>query len=394
MAKLRIIVTIALFAFLAACSNEVGSNAEGDPTPSDTGFADAVFPSDEGTGEFGGGGSLDWPADMYFASPLAEYSISRGLGFQTSSGTYHLGEDLPCAQYTPVYAIGDGEVVFSTFRPGTTNWGGVFVVQITEPSPFFVIYGHIDQGALPSVGTRVTRGQQIAKIERDGTHGWVTHLHFQIGTGDFSLGAGRASPPGYANSTSGWVAPYNYLSQFRTGGLPVAETCNGVDDNSDGIIDNGDCWVAIYRFVDNNAGARCWNTALTPPSSCSSYAREIEAWIAYNTPVPNTIPLVQCSKQTDHILVQKDSGDYNALIQSGYSCGVNLGYVYVDGTGPQAQQLPFVNKCDVYRFRYDVTGGGAHLFTRGADDTSGMTYEPPSRFEVLSSHECFSSPPQ
>ena len=173
----------------------------------------------------------------------------------------------------------------------------------------------------------------------------------------------------------------------------ASETCNGEDENCDGIIDEpSSCWVAIYRFQDGN-GARCWNTSPSAPATCSGYSYEIEAWIVPSTSVPDTYRARQCSSGTDHIIVEYGSSDYSVLQGAGYDCSLDLGYIYDLGSGPNSSELPFSNKCDLVRYSYSTPGGGAHLFTRGADDVTGMSCEPPTRGEVLTDHDCFLGTP-
>jgi len=173
------------------------------------------------------------------------------------------------------------------------------------------------------------------------------------------------------------------------------EICNGLDDNNNGLTDDdASCWQAIYRFEDSGTGARCWGkSSSTPPSACSGYQVEIEAFIVASQNVPGTFLGKQCSKGTDHIIVPNGSSDYNALISAGYSCSYSLGYFYNLGSAPSSGTTPWTNTCDLWRFSFSTTGGGAHLFTRGADDLTGMTCEPPARSEVFSDFSCFSGTP-
>jgi hypothetical protein len=176
-----------------------------------------------------------------------------------------------------------------------------------------------------------------------------------------------------------------------TTAAPV-ETCNGADDDGNGIIDDPwSCWRAIYRFRDA-AGARCLGPSTAAPTTCGGYALEIEAFIVAANPVPGTYRAVQCSRQTDHIVVEHGSSDYNSLSNAGYDCNLELGYVFRNGQAPS--NTPFARACPLRRFRYTVAGGlGAHLFTRGPENLTGMTCEPPARGEVLTNNTCFTSMP-
>jgi hypothetical protein len=200
-----------------------------------------------------------------------------------------------------------------------------------------------------------------------------------------------------AKNSSGGLGGWSSLETFFYEPVMPSEICNGIDDNSDGIIDNlGSCWVSIYRFKDPKSGARCWNNSAIPPSGCQDYIYEIEAWVCSSCQLPNTFQIVQCSKQTDHILVEKNSNDYNSLINSGYHETVNLGYVWRNNSVSHSNNYFAIGYkvCKVYRFSYTTTvGTGAHFFTRGADNLTNMNCELPARFEVITNQNIFNSPP-
>lgn len=196
-----------------------------------------------------------------------------------------------------------------------------------------------------------------------------------------------------SNSFGIWTPVATFIYQQNT----VSETCNGIDDNLDGIIDNlSSCWTTIYRFQDPKTGARCWNNSTSPPNGYQNYLYEIEAWVSPSYQIPNTFELVQCSKQTDHILIEKNSNNYDSLIKAGYQKTANLGYVWTNnGVSHSNTYLARgYTVCKVYRLSYTLSGGsGAHLFTRGADNVANMTCEMPPRFEVITNHTIFSNPP-
>lgn len=178
-------------------------------------------------------------------------------------------------------------------------------------------------------------------------------------------------------------------------GTGSCEVCNGVDDDGNGIVDDpSSCWKAVYRFVQTSTGARCWGpSSSTPPTGCSGYTYELEAFIVAANQVPNTYEARQCSKLTDHIIVPYGSNDYNALVSSGHDCSVSLGYFFNLGTAPASGHTPWANTCPLYRFSYSASGNGAHLFTRGADTVTGMSCEAPARADVFTNFGCFPSKP-
>lgn len=176
-----------------------------------------------------------------------------------------------------------------------------------------------------------------------------------------------------------------------------SETCNGIDDDGDGVVDNPPgCWRTIYRFR-TNAGypieARCYDTTNAASSACPGYVYEREAFVVHANSIPGTFELRQCSKQTDHILIDGGASDRTALQNAGYDCSTVLGYAYSLGLAPAASKTPFSYACPLYRFSYSTDSTGAHIFTTGADLTNGMTCEPPARATVQSNTTCFGSTP-
>jgi hypothetical protein len=182
--------------------------------------------------------------------------------------------------------------------------------------------------------------------------------------------------------------------------VPPAETCNGADDDCDGWLDEYDgidCWREIYRY-QNTQGARCLSTSdVSPAPACPGYTYEIAAFVVARFQNAGTYPAVQCSSPSggpDHIVVEQFGCDYNALIAANYNCSYFLGYVYRPGQSPGAGSPPsnVGQRCKLWRYAYSTAGGGAHLFTRGADNTTGMTCEK-SIGNVFSANPCFSSDP-
>jgi hypothetical protein len=176
------------------------------------------------------------------------------------------------------------------------------------------------------------------------------------------------------------------------------EVCNGVDDDENGVIDDlAACWMGVKRFFDAETGARCWGEDLigeAPPPTCRGYVPEQFAFITSRVPRPGAWPVVQCSLGTDHILVEAASADAVELAGAGYDCSVALGHIFREGMAPRTPAVtPNAHSCPLYRFRYDTPGGGAHFFTRGADDVAGMVCEPPARGDVLTEHPCFPDVP-
>jgi murein DD-endopeptidase MepM/ murein hydrolase activator NlpD len=124
---------------------------------------------------------------------------------------YHTGVDVEFTDTTsdiPVYALADGKIVLSKTA---TGYGGIFVVQFTFISQTYTaIYGHIRPSTLPSVGTTVTKGQQLAILGTGGTNetdGERHHLHFGIHSGT------NLDIKGYVQNKSdlsAWIDPLSF----------------------------------------------------------------------------------------------------------------------------------------------------------------------------------------
>ena len=137
---------------------------------------------------YSGGGSSSYG----FGYPVTNHHIGTGYGVagrMWSSG-HHTGVDFPVPSGTPVYAIGDGQVVDTGYNRAYGNY-----VEIYHGNNIYSFYAHASS-VIVSAGQYVNKGQQVMK---SGATGNVTgaHLHFEI----------RTPGPRYANC----VNPMNYL---------------------------------------------------------------------------------------------------------------------------------------------------------------------------------------
>ena len=140
------------------------------------------------TSSYSGGGSSKYG----FGYPVTNHHIGTAYGVSGrywSSG-HHTGVDFPVSSGTPVYSIGDGQVVDTGYNRAYGNY-----VEIYHGNNIYSFYAHASS-VIVSSGQYVTKGQQIM---RSGATGNVTgpHLHFEI----------RTPGPRYANC----VNPMNYL---------------------------------------------------------------------------------------------------------------------------------------------------------------------------------------
>ena len=140
------------------------------------------------TSSYSGGGSSNYG----FGYPVTNHHIGTGYGVSGrywSSG-HHTGVDFPVSKGTPVYSIGDGQLVDTGYNRAYGNY-----VEIYHGNNIYSFYAHASS-VIVSSGQHVTKGQQVMK---SGATGNVTgpHLHFEI----------RSPGPRYANC----VNPMKYL---------------------------------------------------------------------------------------------------------------------------------------------------------------------------------------
>ncbi len=95
---------------------------------------------------------------------------------------YHLGVDIANAIGTPVVAAADGVVSYVGSMNGYGNV--VMVTHSIEGQVFTTVYGHLS-GFNTSVGTAVSKGQQIARMGNTG-NSTGPHVHFEIHVGEWN----------------------------------------------------------------------------------------------------------------------------------------------------------------------------------------------------------------
>ncbi len=170
------------------------------------------------------------------------------------------------------------------------------------------------------------------------------------------------------------------------------EICNGIDDDSNGIIDDRtECWTWITRFKDPITGARCYGVGSTPPFACAAYDREFTLFavpsVAWSD--GSNALWVQCSRGIDHVITKKDGGERVALEGLGWNCFLELGYFFNSGMGPRTpKRTPYANTCPLYRQRFSTSGSQSHLFTPFSESVTSAVCEPPARADVVAVSSC------
>lgn len=145
------------------------------------------------------------PTADHFTYPVGSHHGALTYNAQPFFTNRHLGDDLNgiggwnSDLGDPVYAIGDGLVVFAGWP--ADGWGNVVILQheLADGQLVQSFYAHLDSMHVP-VGRIVRRGEQIGTIgNADGVY--LAHLHFEIRIPP-SLDVGG----GYSDSRLGRVA--------------------------------------------------------------------------------------------------------------------------------------------------------------------------------------------
>ena len=113
---------------------------------------------------------------------------------------FHAGTDFDGVANDPIYATQSGTVILNQW----SNSGGWMVYIRHTGDPYYSRYLHLSTKGSPSVGSSVTKGEQIGLMGTTGSSTGV-HLHFEVGTSEGGLGTetGTIDPEIYLEMTFG-----------------------------------------------------------------------------------------------------------------------------------------------------------------------------------------------
>lgn len=120
------------------------------------------------------------PIAACFDAPLSTYAPDGCLEFLERNPRFgnqrHVADDVCASPGDPVFAAGDGLVVYARAHGMCPNWGDLIGLEHRTPEGlvWVTIYGHAS--AIVSEGTIVRRGDLIGRVEAYPC--WATHLHF------------------------------------------------------------------------------------------------------------------------------------------------------------------------------------------------------------------------
>ena len=170
----------------------------------------------------------------------------------------HMGEDVCHEAGTPIYAAGDGVVVYSAQTPNSYRWGNLIMIQHDNPggSQVVTLYGHMNSDRRVAAGQRVNKGDRIGTVGQQGdvNGNWEPHLHFGVHAGAYGYPAGTYAPyiHGYEQSCcAGWMKSSEYVND-RIASFDNAPT----DFYGDTTMYNNGETQFTFRF--RNTGSQTW----------------------------------------------------------------------------------------------------------------------------------------
>lgn len=146
----------------------------------------------------------------------------RFLDWSITSNSYHPGEDwnIPGAGNgdwgEPVYAVANGEVVFSGWNSAL---GNVILIKhnLSRHEAVWSQYSHLDTRTVQT-GERVGRRQQVGTVGRGPNNRFTAHLHFEIRKKDLPANAWprtNGEAWGKAQVQEYWLNPSLFINQNR-----------------------------------------------------------------------------------------------------------------------------------------------------------------------------------
>lgn len=164
--------------------------------------------------------------------PFSNPNLSDGWGSTCCGRTNpHRGVDFPQASGTSIPAVSNGRVVVNQWSSCLGN-----VVVVEHPDGWFSGYAHLVASSPLAVGTLVTIGDTVGAVGNTGSCSNGAHLHLTM-----------------ADHIDGWytgttVDPYAFITSMG----PGPETCDGEDDDCNGLID--DATTCEIDFLNAQAG--------------------------------------------------------------------------------------------------------------------------------------------
>jgi hypothetical protein len=150
------------------------------------------------------------------ANDLIDTSYQYG---STANGTRepHHGVEFPNASGTPVYAAGEGMVIFAgadnsaLYSPWQNFYGNLLVIE--HEDDLFTLYAHLSQISV-AAGQKVFAGEKIGEVGRTGV-AIGSHLHFEVRRGNGADYFATQNP-------ELWLIPANDANRNPFGALTIS----------------------------------------------------------------------------------------------------------------------------------------------------------------------------
>ncbi|TNE85299.1 MAG: hypothetical protein EP330_25920 [Deltaproteobacteria bacterium] len=190
--------------------------------------------------------------------PFSNPNLSDGWGSTCCGRTNpHRGVDFPQAAGTPIPAVSNGRVVVNQWSNCLGN-----VVVVEHPDGWFSGYAHLQSASPLAVGTLVTIGDAVGAVGNTGSCSNGAHLHLTM-----------------ADHVDGWytgttVDPYTFITSRG----PEPETCNGEDDDCNGLIDDATTCELDYLHVTAPVYARPSTTDVDGDGKADTCALETDGF--------------------------------------------------------------------------------------------------------------------
>jgi PKD repeat protein/murein DD-endopeptidase MepM/ murein hydrolase activator NlpD len=152
----------------------------------------------------------------------------------------HLGEDAKAPALTSLYAIANGVVKHNTYVNGYMN---VVIIEHTLPdnSKVTSVYGHMTSDGIIPVGTEVSKGQYIGKLdtaESFSANNYIQHLHFGIRKGAYTSTWVYFGYEKGSETIDNWYDPTNFILSHSGGQTNVCPSPSSGNPKDNVILNN------------------------------------------------------------------------------------------------------------------------------------------------------------
>lgn len=245
------------------------------------------------------------------------------LSYNKDFNGYHLAIDICTGEGSPIYAIGDGEVVGSNSEIGSygargTKGGAMAIRHKSADGYFFIaLYGHLNK-MLPK-GNTVTKGQIIGYANDYNP----PHLHFGIHKGYDLPGSWYLGYTKMQDETYGFVDPMLFLRTHAgsVSSSPIVQSPPRIDSiNPNEVTLNEGGWLTVRGAnFQNGMKAQVWTPeggpwVIAPAGINVSSSNEVRVFVKMggNISYRATLELINPNRQaTRSDFLVKSSGEQN-----------------------------------------------------------------------------------